>query len=196
MKYWSYTDSIIVARTCTTTAYRWLFRDSRPSLRIVLCCCQVTTLFWSQNRSLLVFADVSMNAVLPKMCLQFWSSHLSESEFALSEERASTCASRSSRLTVKGCNQTGMPCVGSSSFNSLAGSRFPVACLSWSDSIGFPHACLSLRVVTFSQSCSQFSEIIRLILCSQCWRQNVAGIWWQSLYNETYWVVHCTSNWF
>ena len=58
--------------------------------------------------------------------------------------------SRSSRLAVKSCFQTRMPCVGSSLFISFAGSRFPVACLLWSVSIGFPHACLSLRVVTGS----------------------------------------------
>ena len=37
-------------------------------------------------------------------------------------------------------------------FISFAGSRFPVACLSGSVSIGFPHACLSLRVVTGSDN--------------------------------------------
>ena len=98
------------------------------------------------------------------------------------------------QVTVKGCNQTGMPCVGSSLFISFAGSRFPVACLSWSVSIGFPHACLPLRVVTGSDSSPTFSEIIGLIRWSQCCRQNAAGIWWQSWYNEKYWVVHCPSN--
>ena len=80
----------------------------------------------------------------------------SESEFVLSEESASKCASRSSRLTVKGCNQTGMPCVGSLLFISFAGSRFSVACLSWSVSTGFPHARLSLRVVTGSDNGPNF----------------------------------------
>ena len=107
-----------VAKTCTTTAYRWLFRDSRPSLRIVLCCCQVTILFCAQKRSLLVFAEESMNTMLPFLCLHFWSNdndndtlrwvphpsneglalqalHFwsvpSESEFTLSQE----CASKS-----------------------------------------------------------------------------------------------------
>ena len=60
---------------------------------------------------------------------------------SLSEECASTCASKSSRLTVKGYNQTRMPCVGSSFFISFAGSRFLVVCLSESVSIGFP-ACM------------------------------------------------------
>ena len=106
-----------VAKTCTTTAYRWLFRDSRPSLRIVLCCCQVTILFCAQKRSLLVFAEESMNTVLLFLCLHLWSNdndndtlrkvphpsneglalqalHFrsvpSESEFTLSQESAST----------------------------------------------------------------------------------------------------------
>ena len=64
-----------------------------------------------------------------------------------------------------------MPCVGSSLFISFAGSRFPVACLSWSVSIGFPHACLSLQVVTGSDNVPNFSGFIRLILWSWCWRQ-------------------------
>ena len=49
-----------------------------------------------------------------------------------------------------------MPCVGSSLFVSSAGSRFPVACLSWSVSIGFPHACSSLQVVTGSDNVANF----------------------------------------
>ena len=77
-----------------------------------------------------------------------------------------------------------MPCVGSSLFISFAGSRFSVASLSWSVNIGFAHACLSLRVVTGSNSVPNFSEIIRLILWFRCWRQNAAGIWCQSWYNE------------
>ena len=142
----------------------------------VLCCCQVTILFWSQNGSLLVFAEAW--TLCFRFCVSTFETSPSESEFSLSEECASTCVSRSSRLTVKGCNQTRTPCVGSSLFISFA--RFTVACLSWSVSIGFPHACLLLRVFTGSQ----FSGIIELILCSRCWGRNAAGIWWQSLYNE------------
>ena len=63
-----------VARTCTATAYRWLFRDSRPSLR-TLCSAVVKSpyFFCSQNRSLLVSAEVSMNTVLQFWCLHSWS---------------------------------------------------------------------------------------------------------------------------
>ena len=129
-----------------------------------------------------------------RFCVSTFVASPSESEFSLSEECASTCASRSSRLTVKGCNQTRMPCVGSSLFISFAGSRFTVVCLSWSVSIGFPHACLSLRVVTGSNDVPNFLELIGLIRWSRCWRQTAAGTWWQSWYNEKYWVVHCTSN--
>ena len=52
----------------------------------------------------------------------------SESEISLSEECAGTYVSRSSRLSGKGGNQSGMPCVGSSSFISsslCAEPRFP-----------------------------------------------------------------------
>ena len=118
-----------VARTCTTTAYQWLFLDSRPSLRI-LC---------SENRSLLVFAEVSMNTVLPFLVPPLLKHHLPNLS-SLWEECASTCASRSSRLTVKGCNQTGMPCVGSSLFISFAGSRW-FADHDLSSSVSRMHAC-------------------------------------------------------
>ena len=37
----------------------------------VLCCYQVTILFCSQNRSLLIFAEVSMNTVSPFLCVHF-----------------------------------------------------------------------------------------------------------------------------
>ena len=54
-----------------------------------------------------------------------------------------------------------MPCVGSSLFISsfsCAGPRFPEASLSGSVCIGFPHACLSLRVVTGSDDVSDSPE--------------------------------------
>ena len=98
-----------------------------------------------------------MNAVLPFLCLHFWSITFRiwvRSFRGMCEH----CASKSSWLTVKGCNQTSMPCVRSSLFISFAGSRFPVAYLSWTVSIGFPHACLSLRVVTGSNDVPNFLE--------------------------------------
>ena len=74
---------------------------------------------------------------------------------------------RFSRLSVKGCNQSGMLCVGSplsvsSRKKVYAGSRFPVACLSASVSIGFLHACLSLRVVTGSDNVTHLLEPLDL----------------------------------
>ena len=77
---------------------------------------------------------------------------------SLSEECANTCVSRSCRLTVKGCSQSGMPCFGSSLFVSFAGPRIPEACLSRPVSIGFPHACLSLRVDTGSDNVPKFLQ--------------------------------------
>ena len=85
--------------------------------------------------------------MLPFCVSTFEASH-SESEFSFSKECADTCVSRSPRLSVKGCNQSGMPCVGSSLFISsslCADSRFPEASLSGSVCIGFLHARLSLR---------------------------------------------------
>ena len=105
-------------------------------------------------------------------------------------------ASRSTRLFVffKVCNQTRMPCVGSPLFISFAGSRFLVACLPWSVSIGFPHACLSLRVCTGSDNGPNFSgKEWSFVLDVE--DKNAAGIWWHSWYNEKYWVAQNTSNW-
>ena len=126
--------------------------------------------------------------MLPFLCLHFWSVafRICVHSFRAMYEHM---YSRSARLTVKGFNQSGMDCVGSSLFMSLAGSRFPMVCLSWSVSIGFRHACLSLRVVTGSNNVPNLSRMIRLILSSRCWRQNAAGIWWQSWYNEKHWPV-------
>ena len=83
------------------------------------------------------------------------------SGISLSEECAGTCVSRSSRLSLKGCNQSGMPRVGSSSFISstlCAEPRFPEACLSGFVCVGFPHACLALRVVIGSDDVSDSPE--------------------------------------
>ena len=91
---------------------------------------QVTKHFCSWNRSLTasfgsqayvaisVFGEVSFNTVLPFFLSTFEASP-SESEISLSEECASTCVSRSSRLSVKGCNESGMPCVGTFLFISF-----------------------------------------------------------------------------
>ena len=53
---------------------------------------------------------------------------------------------------------------------------FPSLCLSGSVSIGFPQACLSLRVVTGSDNLSQFSEKFLLTRWFRCWRPTAAGI--------------------
>ena len=97
-------------------------------------------------------------------CIPTFEAPPSESEISLSEECASTCISRSSRSSVKRCSQTRMPCVGSSLFLSsekmcVLGHGFFVACLSGTVSIGFPHACLSLRVVTGSDKSPNFLEL-------------------------------------
>ena len=72
-----------VARTCTTTAYRWLFRDSRPSLRIVLCCFRFTNLFCPQNRSLLFFFG-SKHEQFSSVFVTTFDASPSESDFTLS----------------------------------------------------------------------------------------------------------------
>ena len=132
--------------------------------------------FWLQRR-LSVFAEVSMNTVLPFLCLHFLKRHL-PNLCSLFQRNLRAHFSTSSRLTVTGCTQSRISCVGSSLYMSSenfshVGSRFPAACLSGSVSIGFPHACLSLRVVTGSDNGPNFSE--KIICWSRCWRQTAAG---------------------
>ena len=55
----------------------------------VLCCSQVTILFCSQNRSLLVFSEVSMNTMLLFFVSPLLNHHL-PNLISLSEECAST----------------------------------------------------------------------------------------------------------
>ena len=147
-----------VARTGTTTAYRSLFRDSRPSLR-TLCSAVIKSPYFSVRRiDLFWFLLNKAWKLCFRFCVSTFEASPSESEFSLSEECASTSVSRSSRFTAMGCNQTRMPCVGSSLFVSSAASRFP-ACM------------LVTSSCHWIWQCSQFSGIIRLFLWSRCWRQ-------------------------
>ena len=96
----------------------------------VLCCYQVTIPFLLAEQISFGFCGSEHEHYASFFCVSTFEASPSESEFSLSEERASTCVSKSSGLSVKDCNQTGMPCVGSSLFVSSAGSRFTVARLS------------------------------------------------------------------
>ena len=132
-----------VARTCTTTAYRWLFRDSRPSLRI-LCSAVIKSPYFSARRIDLFwfFAEVSMNTMLPFFCVSTFEVSPSESEFSLSEECASTCAFRSSgslwrAVTKQECLALDLPC---SSRLLVRGSPWPAG-HDLSASVSRMHAC-------------------------------------------------------
>ena len=102
MKFWSYTDFHWVARTCTTTAYRWLFRGSRPSLRI-LCSAVVKSQYFSVRRiDLCWFLRKQAWTLCFRFCLHFWSVAFRiwvHSFRGMCEHMYS----RSSRLAVKGC---------------------------------------------------------------------------------------------
>ena len=95
--------------------------------------------------------------------------------------------SRSSRLTVKGCNQSGISCVGfslyiSSEKNCMLVHGFPWhACQDLSASASRMHAC---HVESWLDHPS-----ISMLKTNCCWNR------WQSWYNKKYEVVHCTSNW-
>ena len=96
-----------------------------------------------------------------RFCVSTFEASPSESEISLSEGCAGTCVSRSSGFSVKGCNQSGMSCVGFSSYISFSVSaepRLSEACLSGFVCIGFPHACLARRVVIGSVETSDLPE--------------------------------------
>ena len=116
----------------SATATRTLVNSSPSPVKFrsytdsVLCSApsgQVTILLFTEWISFWFLRKVSKNTV--RFCVSTFEGTPSGSEFSLSEECASTCVCRTSRLSVKGCNKAGMRCVGSSLFVSSAGSRFP-----------------------------------------------------------------------
>ena len=79
-------------------------------------------------------------------------------------------------VTHRECLALDPPCSSRLKDFSYAGSRFPVACLSGSVSIGFPRACLSLRVVTGSDNSPNFLEyfsdpLISMLKTNCCWNR-------------------------
>ena len=154
----------------------------------VIRCYQVTKLFCSWNRShitssarnprnsgsqayvaISVFGDVSINTMLPFLC------HQSCSTFRIWVlSFGGMCGHMRLQvrwMPVKGCNHSGVPCVGSSlSIPSFlyAGPRFPVAGLSGSFCISFTLAGLSLRAFTGSEDVSDsFCLKMKTILVRQ-----------------------------
>ena len=140
-----------VARSCTTIG------------DFVIRCDQVTKLYCTRYGSAVassarnprnfgsqayvaisVFREVSINTVLPFFVSPLLKHHLPNLRVFLSEGCAGTCVSRAFRFSVKGCNRSGMPCVGSSSSISFscAEPRHPEACISGFVCIGLPQACL------------------------------------------------------
>ena len=101
-----------------------------------------------------------------------------------------------SKWSVKSCDQSGMPCVGSSlSISSLfTEPRFPEAAFSGSFCIDPPHAGLSLRVVTGSDVFFLSTGRTWLTLGSRCRSRAAAGRWFQSWHDERYEVVRCRHN--
>ena len=124
-----------MARFCTTTAYRWLFRDSLPSLKTL----------WS---SVIKSPNFSAHGVDPLSRLLQRTLVMSVpkqmSQLLSLEVTIDTVLPFSvSTFAVKGCNLSGMPCVGSSlsvSSSVCAEARLPETCLSKFVCIGFPAA--------------------------------------------------------
>ena len=84
-----------------------------------------------------------------RFCVPTFEESPSEFEIALSQERADTCVSRSSKFSAKGCNQSGLSYVRYPPRESrflCAKTRLPETCLSGFVCIVFPHACLALQV--------------------------------------------------
>ena len=111
--FWSYTDSIewreLVPRQRTGDC-----SEIRPSLRIVLCCCHVTILFSAQNRSLLFFAEVSVNTMLPFFVSPLLKRHLPNLCSLFQRNLRAHVSPGPRDWAVTGCNQSGISCVGSS----------------------------------------------------------------------------------
>ena len=168
-----------VARTCNTAPYRWLFRDPSLSLR-TLCSVIIksTILLCSQRMSLSVSAEVSMNIVLPFFFVSPLLKHHLPILSSLFQKNVRGHAppdpleSLWRAVTKQECLALDLPC---SSSLLVHGSPWPAG----------HDLSASLPVVTWSNSVPSFG-IIRLILWSRCRRQNAAGIWWQSWYNEKY----------
>ena len=150
---------------------------------LVLCCCQVILFFSSQNRSLLVFAEVSMNTVLPFFVSLLLKHHLPNPSSSFQRNvRPHAPSSPLDKLwravTKQECLALGLPC---SSRMLVHGSRGLLVMICHHR---FTACMPSSRYWIWE--CSQFSGIIRLIHWSRRRRQIAAGIWWQSWYNEKY----------
>ena len=82
-----------VAKSCTTTANRWLFRDSHPSLRtFVICCNQITKIFSTKYGSANAssarspcnfgpFTDLAISVALKTLLEENWRVSLLVQEF-------------------------------------------------------------------------------------------------------------------
>ena len=98
--------------------------------------------------------------------------------------------------SVKGCNQLGMSCVGSSSFISFS--------VCWTSAFRgllvrvclhrCPHACLARRVVIGSVDASDSPEDFDWSVGLHVEAEAAADRWWQSWYNEKDKIIHFSRN--
>ena len=184
------------ANSCTTTAYRWLFRDSQPSLTFFLIGCnQMTkifcTMYDSANTSSAwgpcdfgpladlassVFREVRKNCACPKPHFSWtWGSKDGSWEELACESLCSGTLS-STRFSVNSCNHSGMseyilPRTCSwSSF--LFGFEISVGSSNNSSGVsevyGFPRPCLS--TLSLDSIAGWWSE------WSSSWPQGVVGV--------------------
>ena len=178
-----------MVRSCTTAANWWLFRDSllwSTVFKSPISSVREIDLFRSLRKLVRILCF--------RFCIPTFETSPSESEISLSEGCASTCISRSSRLTVKDCDQSGMPCVGSSLYICcmlVHGFPWP-ACQDLSASVSRMHAChfKSWRdLIIVIILCNNLSDAFSMLKTNCCWNR------WQSWYDKKYEIVHCTSNW-
>ena len=159
VKFRFYTDSTEWRKTCTTPPYRWLFPDSRPSLKTLSSAVIKSPYFSFRRTDLICCLRKWVWTLCFRFCVSTFEASPSRIEFSLAEECASACVSRFSRLTVKCCYQSGMPCVGSSLFVSSFVCWFTVlrGLLTMICQHRFPACMLVTSSRYWIWSCSQFS---------------------------------------
>ena len=109
-----------VAKSCTTTAYRWLCRDSHPSLRnFVIRCYQITKLFRSEHDCtsafsarrpvILVLKHMSFEKWVKILCLPDTTFARGSEDSSREELGASRCSGTlpSTRFSVNSSNHSG-----------------------------------------------------------------------------------------
>ena len=181
-----------MAKTGATTECRWLFRDSRPSLR-TLCSAVFQSPYFSARRMDLfrfffrseyeycasVFVSPLFKHHLPNL-----SSHLQSNVRAHAPPGPLDQLCKA--VTNQDCLALDLPCSSHLKRN-FAGSRFPVACLcqDLSTSVSRMHAChfeSSLDLIMFQIFWNNWTDpLISMLKTNCCWKMMTVLMQWEVL---------------